>query len=498
MAETLAQLVKNISMDGIEPAETSGDLSVTIEGISMDSRYVKKGDLFVCVPGFNVDGHDFAREAVRQGASGLLVERILPLETPQVKVDNVRQALGFFAAQIYGRPAEKLEVIGVTGTNGKTTVTHLIEEIGVAAGWKVGLVGTLGARINGKDIPGSRTTPEGIELQRLFSQMVDEEVSLVVMEVSSHALDLGRVNGCEFDAGIFTNLTQDHLDYHKTMEEYLEAKARLFKGLKGKKPGKISIINGDDPVYQRLAELSAVPAKSYGLGEGNDYRATEVDVHSDGVSYQVTFKGRQLNISYSTPGIFSVYNSLAAFAWGVERGLDPHLVAQALARIKGVPGRFESVRMGQPFQVIVDYAHTPDGLENVLRTARSFTKGKLITVFGCGGDRDRTKRPLMGEAAAMWSDFIIVTSDNPRTEDPLKIIEDIEPGIKGIPYLTQPDRLAGIETGIGMAEAGDTVLIAGKGHEDYQIIGTEIRSFDDRLVSRDVLRGLGYANKLDG
>ena len=276
------------------------------------------------------------------------------------------------------------------------------------------------------------------------------------------------------------------------MEEYLIAKSKLFSGLKGKKQPKTSILNGDDPAHQSLKELSSAPVVTYGLGENNDYQAFNVEIDSEGVRFKVKYKGHICHIEYATPGFFSVYNALAAFAWGIERGFSPELIVAALKTIPGVAGRFESVRMGQPFQVIVDYAHTPDGVENVLRTARSFTQGKLITVFGCGGDRDRTKRPLMGKVASEWSNFVIVTSDNPRTEDPLKIIADIEPAVQGVDYLTIPDRYAGIEAGIKMAQAGDTILIAGKGHEDYQIIGTEVRPFDDRVVSRDVLRGLGY------
>ena len=312
------------------------------------------------------------------------------------------------------------------------------------------------------------------------------------MEGSSHALDLGRVNGCEFDAGIFTNLTQDHLDYHQTMEKYLAAKAKLFSGLHGHKSAKVSVLNGDDPAFQSLKDSSAAPVVSYGLTPGLDYCAGNPEIRPDGVSFQVDFKGKTQQIHFATPGIFSVYNALAAFAWGVERGFAPELVAHALEEIHGVPGRFESIKMGQPFQVIVDYAHTPDGLENVLRTARSFTKGRLITVFGCGGDRDRTKRPIMGKASAEWSDFIIVTSDNPRTEDPLQIIQDIVPGVAGADYVLQPDRREAIFSAVEQAGAGDTVLIAGKGHEDYQIIGKEVHPFDDRLVARDALRRQGY------
>ena len=488
-------IAKSLSsiIEGIETISSSGDIQVIVRGMSMDSRQVKQGDLYVCVPGFKVDGHDFASAAVASGAVALVVERFLPLDVPQVQVSNVRQVMGLLASVVYDRPSEQLELVGVTGTNGKTTITYLIEKIALKQGKKVGLIGTLGSRINGREIQGERTTPEAIDVQKLLREMVEEGVNLAVMEVSSHALDLGRVAGCEFAAGIFTNLTQDHLDYHKTMEEYLNAKSRLFSNLKGEIPPKISILNGDDPAFSKLSQVSAAPVVSYGINNPVDYRAENVEVTTEGVRFEVHFRHEVQQIWYATPGIFSVYNALAAFVWGVERGYDKATVAESLTEISGVPGRFESVRFGQPFQVIVDYAHTPDGLVNVVRTARDFTKGKLITVFGCGGDRDRGKRPLMGEAASQWSDFVIVTSDNPRTEDPDQIIQEILSGVSGVDYVALRDRREAIWSACRMAKAGDTILIAGKGHETYQIFGTEVHPFDDREVAREALRGLGYA-----
>lgn len=476
----------------LEVQDVAGDMDIVVSGLEMDSRKVKPGDVYACIPGFKVDGHDFAEAAVAAGAAALIVERFLPLGVAQIKVNKVRETLGILAAHIYGNPSQELEVIGVTGTNGKTTITHLIETIAERQGRKVGLIGTLGARIAGRDIPGERTTPEALEIQRLMAEMVQAKVDIAVMEVSSHALSLGRVNGCEFDAGIFSNLTQDHLDYHHTMEEYLQTKAGLFRRLKGSKQPKIGIINADDPAFNKLREVSAAPVVSYGIKGEADYRAENVRVTANGVDFTVRFKGLSQDVRYSTPGEFSVYNALSAFAWGVERGYQPEEVALALATIPGVPGRFESVRSGQPFQVIVDYAHTPDGLENVLRTAREFTRGRLITVFGCGGDRDKGKRPLMGEVAAKWSDYVLVTSDNPRTEEPEQIIREILAGISGTEHEALIDRRAGIIKACAWAEAGDTVLIAGKGHETYQIIGTEVHQFDDRQAAREALRGLGY------
>jgi UDP-N-acetylmuramyl-tripeptide synthetase len=488
-------IAKSLSsiIEGIGNVSSRGDVQVIVRGMSMDSRQVKPGDLYVCVPGFKFDGHDFAQVAVASGAVALLVERFLPLDVPQVRVSNVRQVMGLLASVVYGRPSEHLELVGVTGTNGKTTITYLIEKIAVKHGKKVGLIGTLGSRINGREIPGERTTPEAIDVQKLLGEMVTEGVNLAVMEVSSHALDLGRVAGCEFSAGIFTNLTQDHLDYHKTMEEYLRAKSLLFSNLKGNLQPKISVLNSDDPAFSKLSQVSAAPVVSYGIENPADYYAENVEVTTEGVRFQVRFRDRAEEIWYATPGIFSVYNALAAFAWGVERGFDSATVAEALRDISGVPGRFESIRLGQPFQVIVDYAHTPDGLVNVVRTARGFTQGRLITVFGCGGDRDRGKRPLMGEAASQWSDFIIVTSDNPRTEDPDQIIQEILSGVSGVDYVALRDRREAIWSACRMAKAGDTILVAGKGHETYQIFGTEVQPFDDREVAGEALRGLGYA-----
>ena len=486
-AKALAEIIK-----GIEVQASSGNSQVIVRGMSMDSRRVQPGDLFACVPGFKVDGHDFAVNAIASGAVALVVDRFLPLNVPQVKVSNVRQVTGPLAATVYDHPSEQLELVGVTGTNGKTTITYLIEKIGTKHGKKVGLIGTLGSRIDGREILGERTTPEAIEVQKLLGDMVAEGVSLAVMEVSSHAMDLGRVSGCEFDAGVFTNLTQDHLDYHKTMADYLDAKSSLFSNLVGKKQPKISILNGDDSSFNMLSQASAAPVVSYGIDNEVDYRAENVEVTSEGVRFVVRYREGIQDIQYSTPGVFSVYNALAAFAWGVERGYNRGSVAEALAEIPGVPGRFESIRFGQPFQVIVDYAHTPNGLENVVRTARGFTKGRLITVFGCGGDRDRGKRPLMGEAASEWSDFVIVTSDNPRTEDPDQIIKEVLIGISGVDHVALRDRREAIWSACRMAKPGDSILIAGKGHETYQIFGTEAHPFDDREVVREALRGLGY------
>ncbi|NLI90784.1 MAG: UDP-N-acetylmuramoyl-L-alanyl-D-glutamate--2,6-diaminopimelate ligase [Peptococcaceae bacterium] len=484
--KTLADIAKKIT-----GAEVLGETQVMVSGITHDSRKVSSGDIYVCIRGFKLDGHDFAEAAVQAGAAALVVDHYLDINIPQIKVRDPRQAIGFLAAEVYGNPSQKLELVGVTGTNGKTTVTHLIEKIAQSGGKKTGLIGTLGARIGDKELPGNHTTPESTDVQQLLSEMVGSGVDLAVMEVSSHALDLGRVNGCTFRAGVFTNLTQDHLDYHQNMENYLKAKSLLFSGM-GEYDHQFAILNHDDKACDFLKNKSACRVVTYGLESGADFWADRIRLSDKGVTFEVNFKGVKAEVFYPTPGKFSVYNALAAFSWGIEAGYPVEAVIQALQDVQGVPGRFQSIRKGQPFLVIVDYAHTPDGLENVLATAREITSGKLIAVFGCGGDRDRKKRPLMGEAASRLSDFVVVTSDNPRTEEPSKIIEDILPGVVGTKHTVLEDRKKAIHFACSMALPGDTIVIAGKGHEDYQIIGTKKIHFDDREEVELALRGIGY------
>jgi UDP-N-acetylmuramoyl-L-alanyl-D-glutamate--2,6-diaminopimelate ligase len=489
-AGTLINLM-NLMNKTIE-TEVRGDTGVVISGITHNSKEVSPGDIYACIPGFKFDGHDFAEEAVQAGASALVVERFLDLEVPQLKVKDSRHFMGYLAAAVYGEPSQKLQLVGVTGTNGKTTVTHLVERIARLGGKKTGLIGTLGARIAERELPGQHTTPEATEIQKLLAAMVSEGVEMAVMEVSSHALDLGRVNGCIYRAGIFTNLSQDHLDYHQDMQEYLKAKALLFSGMNESTYVQFAVLNADDVSCEFLRQRTSCQVITYGVDSEADFKAHNLKLTARGVEFEVTFRGSEAQVFYSTPGKFSVYNALAAFTWGIVSGYSPEIVIKALGERKGVPGRFESIRRGQPFQVIVDYAHTPDGLENVLETAREITAGRLITVFGCGGDRDRRKRPLMGKAADRLSDYLVVTSDNPRTEDPVKIIEDILPGIGRTDYKIIVDRRKAIIHACSIALPGDTILIAGKGHEDYQIIGLKKIHFDDREEVERALRGIGY------
>ncbi len=501
--ENRVERVKRMSINGttladilrhIEGVEVLGGVQVKATGITYDSRKVTAGDIYVCIPGFKLDGHDYAKEAVNAGAVALVVERFLSTDITQIRVNDTRQAVGLIAAALFDFPSLKLNLVGVTGTNGKTTVTHLVEKIAQMGGKQTGLIGTLGARIADRELPGNHTTPESTEVQKLLYDMVNSKVDVAVMEVSSHALDLGRVNGCRFNAGIFTNLSQDHLDYHRDMKDYLHAKSLLFSGMNQDGNEQFAVINADDNAADYLKQKAACRVVTYAVDSDADYKAKGIKLSDKGVEFDVYYRNSKVHVFFSTPGKFSVYNALAAFAWAIEAKYPLDVVVQALAEIKGVPGRFQSIRKGQPFLVIVDYAHTPDGLENVLETAREITQGKLITVFGCGGDRDRTKRPLMGEVASRWSDSLVVTSDNPRTEDPDQIIADIIPGLGGVQYMIIADRRKAITYACSIASSGDTIVIAGKGHEDYQILGTEKIYFDDREEVEIALRGIGYVD----
>jgi len=477
----------------------SGGPDREIHGITYDSRKVKPGYLFVAIKGFKQDGHDYIQQALENGAVAVIAEKkiILPPNIAWAVVNNSRQALALLGARFYGNPSNYIKVIGVTGTNGKTTTTNLIAAVLEKAGHKTGLVGTINNRIGDKKLLGSHTTPESTDLQELLHKMVEEKVSACVMEVSSHALVLHRVDGCEFDLAVFTNLTQDHLDFHKDMQEYLKAKEILFRKLTepGIKKPKYAVINADDPYAESFIKAaSGVEVLTYGINSDADVRAVDVRVSARGVSYTATGKWGRCPLELKLTGLFNVYNSLAALTSCTAMGIPVEVIKQALESTPGVPGRFELVDAGQDFTVVVDYAHTPDGLENVLKTARDITAGRLFTVFGCGGDRDRTKRPLMGRVAAKYSDYTIITSDNPRTEDPLAIISEIQKGVESIAckdkYTVEPDRRRAIQLAVTMAQKGDLVLIAGKGHEDYQIIGEQKYPFDDRKEALAALERL--------
>lgn len=463
-----------------------GPVDADISCVAYDSRKVSEGCIFVAIKGFNVDGHDFIPHAVSKGAVAVIGERDLEIpEITYIRVTDSRKALAQSCAWYYGYPSRKLGIIGVTGTNGKTTTTYLIKALLERAGYKTGVIGTIGNLIGNKFLHTERTTPESLELNSLFLDMVREDVKYVAMEVSSHSLKLSRVEGIDFEVGIFTNLTQDHMDFHKTFEDYYESKRKLFDF------SKKAVINVDDKSGKKILGSIKIPALSYGIENVADLRARNVKVSAGGVFYEVDIGGRKFYVSYRVPGRFSVYNSLAALGTGLMLGISPELLISALESVKGVPGRFETVNMGQDFTVIVDYSHTPDSLENALKTIKSFATGRIITVFGCGGDRDREKRPMMGGIASQLSDYCIITSDNPRSEEPEAIIEEIEKGIYNNNYEKIINRREAIAKAIDMAKKGDVVLIAGKGHEDYQILKDRIVHFDDREVAAEFLTRKG-------
>ena len=477
-----------------------GDTQADIQDLESDSRRAAAGQLFFCLPGHTVDGHDFAAQAVEKGASALVVSRELPLPVPQVVVPDVRQAFAMLSDAWFGHPSHRLRPIGVTGTNGKTTTTYLIERILADAGIAPGVIGTIETRYAGKSRPMSGTTPDALALQRTFREMLDAGTERCVMEVSSHALEQGRVKGVRFRTAIFTNLTQDHLDYHKTMEAYADAKGLFFSRLGNTYAADpndrvYAVLNADDEASRKFAKLTSAEIVTYGIENEAHVRARDVVITASGTSFKLeTFRGGR-DVNLQLVGKFNVYNALAAIAAALCEGIDLDAAVGSLERTPGVPGRVEAVNVGQSFAVVVDYAHTPDGLDNVLRAVNEIATGRVICVFGCGGDRDRTKRPIMGRIASELSDYAVVTSDNPRTEDPLAILADIEAGLKEAgaapdSYEIEPDRAQAIRKAVEMASPGDVVLIAGKGHETYQIIGGVTHDFDDRLVARAAIRSL--------
>ncbi len=469
--------------------------NIDITGISYNSKTTKKGDIFVCLVGEHTDGHEFALGAIENGAAALLVEKkVEGTKVPQVVVSSTRHKIADIADRFYSSPSKGINLIGITGTNGKTTVTHLIQKIFEENGQKCALIGTLGYKLssNGEYRDAKHTTPQAPELQATLRMIKDvEKIDNVVMEVSSHALEQNRVGGCRFNGAVLTNLTQDHLDYHITMENYFKAKAILFKNLK---EGNFAVINADDEYGDRF--ISEVPegvrVLTYGVRQQSDVMARNINFSMNGAEFTLVANGKEHKVNLHMNGMFSVYNVLAAITSSIAIGIDIEIALKALQNVKGVAGRFEVV-VKKPL-VIVDYAHTPDGLENVLKSAREITPkdGKLICLFGCGGDRDATKRPKMGSIAERLADKIVITSDNPRSEDPQAIITDIIAGLKSVnteSIIVEPDRGTAISLLKAIANNNDVVLIAGKGHEDYQILKDKTIHFDDREEARKVFEG---------
>ena len=482
---------------GVDARGTATNTDVEILEIAYDSRRVKPGTLFAAILGEKTDGNNFASDAVARGAVAVLSENAQPATLqagfPWVQVANARKALATAAANYYGRPAEVLKLIGVTGTNGKTTTAYLVDSILRAAGCEVGLLGTIGYRLVREIRPAPNTTPESLDLQKFLAEIVRAGGTHAVLEASSHALAMDRLWGCPFAVAIFTNLTRDHLDYHKTLDDYFAAKRRLFEGTGAAVPA-AAVINSDDEYGRKLRGLVA-RTLTYGLEAGAEVTTRKPSLSLSGIELVAETPLGKIEIRSKLVGRPNVYNILAAIGTGVALDLSREVIASGIAQLSAVPGRFERIEMGQPFLVIVDYAHTDDALRNLLATARDLKpEGRIITLFGCGGDRDRTKRPLMGEAAGRASDIVVLTSDNPRSEDPLLIINDAIVGAQRTKakVLVEPDRQKAVQIALEEARSGDIVLLAGKGHETYQVLRDRTIDFDDREEARRILRRRGY------
>ncbi len=487
-------------LKGLDYKIINGAANVTVAGLDYDSRQCSPGTLFFCIPGFKVDGHDFVPEALARGASVIVVER--PVKAPEgvtvVQVANARLAMGLISAEFYEWPTKKVSIAGVTGTNGKTSVAFLIDALHREMGKCSGLLGTVENRIGDELAAVKRTTPEALDLQMLLARMVEKGCSHAVMEVSSHAVHLKRIAGCLFHAALFTNLTQDHLDFHKSMDEYFDSKKKLFIDYIA--DGGFAILNADDPASEKIAAEAKGNIVRFSVNDSSaDVFAEDVKSTLDGISYRIVSKfADAFDVVSPLMGAFNVYNTLTMAAYGLATGASPQVISETMKKMSGVPGRFQRIDEGQPFRVFVDYAHTPDGMLNILKSARKICKGRLVVVFGAGGDRDKTKRPLMGAVAAENADFAVITSDNPRTEDPDTIIDQIELGVeqamvkgratKRFKYKVERDRYAAIRFAIRNAEDDDVIIIAGKGHEDYQIFKDRTIFFDDREVAKNLLK----------
>lgn len=475
----LKELIK-----GLNIVEFEGDMEIEIESIAYDSRKAKEGSVFVCIEGFKVDGHKYIPQAIENGTRAFIVQKEveMPAGMSVVRVEDTRYALASISDIFFGHPSGKFNLIGITGTKGKTTTTYMIKSILENYGQKVGLIGTIANMIGDEVLPTDRTTPESYDLQELFCDMVQKNVKSVVMEVSSHALELHRVSCSEYDIGVFTNLSRDHLDFHKTFENYLEAKIKLF-GICKK-----GLINIDNEFGKRVVENARCEVYTMGIDNEADIRAVDMAHHPNSVDFKVISPWFEGKISVSIPGKFSVYNALAAIGSCALMGVPFEYIQKGLAGVR-VPGRAEIVDVGKDYTVMIDYAHSPDSLENILTTVKAYAPGRVVCVFGCGGDRDKTKRPVMGRISGQLADFTIITSDNPRTEDPEMIINDIEEGIKetGAAYIKIVDRREAIKYALMNARDKDIIVLAGKGHENYIILKDKTIHFDEREVIREIL-----------
>jgi UDP-N-acetylmuramoyl-L-alanyl-D-glutamate--2,6-diaminopimelate ligase len=486
---------------GLKQPLAAGLAERRVAGLDYDSRRIEKGWLFFAFPGAKSDGRQFAAQAMDSGAVAVLSELPAPdgFAHPWIEVEHGRHALSTAARNFYAAPERDILLTGVTGTNGKTTTNYLIDSVLRAAGKTTAMIGTIEYHLADRVLPAVNTTPESLDLCRLLDELRRLGGTHATMEVSSHALELGRVWGFDFHTAVFTNLTQDHLDFHETMERYFAAKMLLFNGSNGAAPPRTAVVNADDEYGRKIRAGRQSQMLLYGMGNDANVRARNVVTTIRGVEFEVQFGKTRFPVESLLLGRINVYNILAACCVGLSYQLPLETITEGIRNCTGVPGRFERVDCGQPFAVVVDYSHTDDALRNALAVARGLNPRRIITVFGCGGDRDRRKRPLMGEAAAEGSDFVVLTSDNPRSEDPLAIMNDVLVGLrrKDTPNLIEPDRAAAIHFAIQSAAAGDLVLIAGKGHENYQIFKDRTIHFDDREVARDVLTGFGYKKAVE-
>jgi UDP-N-acetylmuramoyl-L-alanyl-D-glutamate--2,6-diaminopimelate ligase len=478
-------------LSGLNTRRVAANLDVEILGLAYDSRQVSAGSIFFAIRGTRLDGNRFVPKAIAKGAAAV-VSALGPIEAialPWIQVDDERAAMAAMAAKFHRNPTKELHLVGVTGTNGKTTTTYIVEAILKAAGKSAAVLGTIEYRGPGFDFAAERTTPEAPDLQKLFRQVADAGWQYAVMEVSSHAIEMKRVAGLQFEVAVFTNLSRDHLDFHGDMESYFQAKRKLFEGLNGARP-RVMVLNADDPRYESLRSIDARRAISYGMEVAADIHPIRHQFGWEATDVMFKTPIGELEVRTSLMGKANLFNIGAAIGVGIALDIPADAITRGIQELRQVPGRFEAVSAAQSFRVIVDYAHTDDALEKVLTSAREITSGRLIVVFGCGGERDRSKRPLMGEVAARLSDYAVVTSDNPRSEDPHAIIKEIEQGMKSANYRVESDRREAIRIALAQAKDGDTVLIAGKGHETYQTIGTTSYPFDDREVAKELLHEL--------
>jgi UDP-N-acetylmuramoyl-L-alanyl-D-glutamate--2,6-diaminopimelate ligase len=492
---TLAELLEGVTLQSPLPADLR---RANVAGLAYDSRHVEAGFVFFAFPGQRFDGRRFAPDAIRHGAIAVVSDSAKPEDFagPWIQVEHGRRALALAARNLHGAALEQIAITGITGTNGKTTTSYLVDSILRAAGKTTALIGTIQYLLAGRPQSAVNTTPESLDLYEIFQQLARLGGTHVTMEVSSHALALGRVHGVPFHTAVFTNFSRDHLDFHGTMEDYFQAKRLLFHG-RDAAPPLCAVLNRDDPWAHRIEPDAATRTIWFGLGESATLGAGHVAVDFSGVRFEVRLGEQCLPMHSPLLGKMNVYNILAACGVGIAHGISLETIAEGVAACRAVPGRFERVDEGQPFLVIVDYAHTDDALRNAIAAARALAPKRVITVFGCGGDRDRAKRPLMGQAAGEGSDFVVLTSDNPRSEDPLTIMNDALVGLRrcDTPHKIEPDRKAAIRIALTEADPGDIVLIAGKGHETYQILGDGTIPFDDREVVRAILHDFGYAKE---